>query len=81
MDFQAITDTEPSYPPSNAIEIPGNGQNRVRLSSGSLRDYRDCRHVTVTAKFNVRYVFRSFEIKAERLIGKIAYGWVFLASI
>jgi hypothetical protein len=80
MDFRAITHTTPGYPPGSASEIPGNGQYRVRLSTGGLRAYRDSRRFTVTAKFNIGYVFRSHELKAEHLIGKIFYGWVCLAS-
>ena len=72
MDFQAITHTKPGYPPSIAGEFSGNGQYWVRLSTGSLRGHRDCRRVTVTSKFDIRYVFRSFEIEAEQLIGKVA---------
>jgi hypothetical protein len=80
MDFQAITHTTPGYPPGSASEVPGNGQYRVRLSTGGLRAYRDSRRVAVTAKLNIGYVSGSREIKAEHLIGKIAYGWVCLAS-
>jgi len=80
MDFLAITHTPPGYPPGSASEIPGNDQYRVRLSSGGLCAYRDSRRVTVTAKFNIRYVFRGLKIKAEHLIGKSAYAWVCLAG-
>ena len=80
MDFLAITHTTPGYPPGSASEIPGNGQYGVRLSTGGLCAYRDSRRVTVTAKFNIRYVFRCLEIKAEHLIGKIADAWVCLAG-
>ncbi len=80
MGIQAITHTGPCHPPSIASEIPGNGHHWVRLSTGSLRGHLDCRRVTVTAKFDIGYVFRGLKIKAERLIGKIGYGLVFLAS-
>ena len=80
MDFQTITHTEPTNPPGIAIEIPGNGKYRVSLGTGSLRGDCDGRRVTVTANFDIEYVFRCFKIVVGRLVGKTGEGWVCLAS-
>lgn len=80
MDFQTITHTEPTHPPGIVIVISGNGKYRINLSSRGLSG--DCYYgrVTVTANFDVVYVFRCFKIVVGRLVGKIGEAWVCLAS-
>jgi hypothetical protein len=66
MFIQAITHTEPCYPPGIAGRIPSNGQHWVRLGTGGLCGNRDCWRVTDTASFDIKYVFRSFEFVGNR---------------
>ena len=81
MAIEAITQTEPCHRPGIAGGVPGNGQYRVRLSTGSLCAKRDYWRVTVTANFNIKNVFRGFKRVADRLVGKVGEGSVRLTGI
>lgn len=80
MDTQTIAHADPFHRPRITSRIPGNGQHRVRLGTGSLRGQRDGRRVTVTAKFDIKDEFRSFVIVVDRLVGYIGEGRIFLTS-